>query len=139
MVSQNTLVPRSPSNSLCVHCTQVLVRQVQHHCFLEHPAVRHVQTTTGIKLAKILGVPYISLDRLFWQPGWKETPKDEFEEKIRVALDQYEQGWVVDGEYTRRGGLVAQEQATDVICQSSVSFSSFRNIYLLILSFSDRG
>ncbi|KIJ94882.1 hypothetical protein K443DRAFT_683397 [Laccaria amethystina LaAM-08-1] len=73
------------------------------------------KTTTGIELAKILGVPYISLNRLFWQPGWKETPRDEFEEKIRAALDQCERGWVVDGEYTRRGGLVAQELATDVI------------------------
>jgi len=73
------------------------------------------KTTTGIELAKILGVPYISLDRLFWQPGWKETPRDEFEEGIRAVLGQCERGWVVDGEYTRRGGLVAQELATDVI------------------------
>ncbi|EDR15513.1 uncharacterized protein LACBIDRAFT_301968 [Laccaria bicolor S238N-H82] len=73
------------------------------------------KTTTGIKIANILGVPHISLDRLFWQPGWKETPKDEFEEKIRAALGQCERGWVVDGEYTRQGGLVAQAQATDVI------------------------
>jgi len=97
-------------------CAQVLVRQVQHHCFPKHPAVRHVQTTTGIELAKILGVPYISLDRLFWQPGWEETPRDEFEDKIRAASDQCERGWVADGEYTRRGGLVAQELATDLIC-----------------------
>ena len=125
--SGESKLPRSSIAIQPLFFFQVLVRQVQHHCFLKHPAVRHVQTTTGIKLAKILGVPYISLDRLFWQPGWKETPKDEFEEKIRVALDQYERGWVVDGEYTRRGGLVAQEQATDVICQLSASSSSFRN------------
>jgi hypothetical protein len=131
-VSQTPLFLNRYSTSFC---GQVLVRQVEHHGFLKHSAVRHVlQTTTGIELAKILGVPYISLDRLFWQPGWKETPRDEFQEKIRAALDQCERGWVVDGEYTRRGGLVAQELATDVICQSSAPFRSFRNTYALILS-----
>lgn len=72
-------------------------------------------------MASILNIPYLSLDELYWQPGWKPTPHDEFRDKI-VAFMQTNKsnGWVIEGEYARKGAAVAQEHATDVICKSSV-------------------
>jgi len=63
----------------------------------------------------VLGVPYISLDRLFWQPNWKKSSTEEFQAKIRAALDQCEEGWVVDGEYLKRAGPIVTSESTDII------------------------
>jgi len=81
------------------------------------PGILYIQSTTGAALAVLLGVPYISMDRIMWQPGWVETPPEVFRKNLRAALDQDERGWVADGNYDRRGGLMAFEESTDVICQ----------------------
>jgi len=73
------------------------------------------KSTTAATLAATLGVPYISLDKLFWLPGWKKTPKDEFRAKIRAALDQSDRGWVLDGDYTKRLGDIVIKEATDIV------------------------
>lgn len=65
----------------------------------------------------MLGLPYISMDKIMWQPGWVETSREEFQTRLRAELDQEpDKGWVADGNYDRRGGLVALEESTDVIC-----------------------
>ncbi|KAJ7594893.1 hypothetical protein C8J56DRAFT_778793 [Mycena floridula] len=72
-------------------------------------------TTLGAELASILDVPFISLDRLFWNPGWQESTSAEFHEKVNTAMAGCEKGWVIEGNYERRlGGLVSQA-ATDII------------------------
>ncbi|KAF9002259.1 AAA domain-containing protein [Cyathus striatus] len=73
------------------------------------------KSTTASALAKILGVPYLSLDTFFWQPGWKETPADEMQAKFSAALDACKNGWVVDGNYERRIGPILQASVTDII------------------------
>ncbi|KAF8076982.1 hypothetical protein FPV67DRAFT_1559282 [Lyophyllum atratum] len=72
-------------------------------------------STTGIALAELLDVPYISLDTLNWQPGWKETPTAEFQAMMREAMNQSDKGWVVDGSYAGKGGNIAVEECTDLI------------------------
>ncbi|KAI3603938.1 adenylate kinase [Moniliophthora roreri] len=62
------------------------------------------------------GIPHVSLDQLFWQSGWATTPPDEFRAKIETFMsEKKETGWIIDGEYTRRGGSIVSEHATDVI------------------------
>lgn len=39
------------------------------------------KTTLGKKLAQESGIPYTDLDDLHWNPGWTETPHDQFVEK----------------------------------------------------------
>ncbi|PPQ92755.1 hypothetical protein CVT25_003864 [Psilocybe cyanescens] len=74
------------------------------------------KSTAGQALARMLGVPYISLDKIMWQPGWIETPAEEFKARLRAELDQApDKGWVVDGNYERRGGSMALEESTDII------------------------
>ncbi|KAF8645929.1 hypothetical protein AX16_007473 [Volvariella volvacea WC 439] len=113
------------------------------------------QTTLARRLSKLLGIPQISLDELFWQPNWTETPIDEFKTKLSRALKEAEEhqnppstpsnaasddsqdtsvgrytGWVVDGNYFRRGGLLVTEQATDVIWLDPPFVLSFWRVFL---------
>ena len=74
------------------------------------------QTTVGSRLSSILGLPHFSLDRFFWEPGWKETPPEEFRAKIENILNENKHGWIIDGEYRSQGGGIVSEQATDIIC-----------------------
>ncbi|EPQ56859.1 hypothetical protein GLOTRDRAFT_38533 [Gloeophyllum trabeum ATCC 11539] len=73
------------------------------------------QSTLGAELAQMLRVPYIPLDTLFWEPGWKKTSVSAFRAKVRRALDQAPNGWVVDGDYSRRVGDLVDEEATDIV------------------------
>ncbi|KAJ6532894.1 hypothetical protein DFH09DRAFT_1181821 [Mycena vulgaris] len=73
------------------------------------------KSTAGKHLAELLGVPFISLDTLFWKPGWKQSSKDELREKVLEALASAPNGWVVDGNYSARVGSIVQDSSTDVI------------------------
>jgi adenylate kinase family enzyme len=57
------------------------------------------KTTFSVKLAEILKLPLIHLDKLFWLEGWTERSKDEFD----TLLDEALQGerWIIDGNYSR--------------------------------------
>ncbi|KAJ7075298.1 AAA domain-containing protein [Mycena belliarum] len=73
------------------------------------------KSTVGAQLAEILGVPYISLDALFWKPGWEESSMDEFRQKVETALTAAQNGWVVDGNYINKLGSLLEENETDII------------------------
>lgn len=67
-------------------------------------------------VASILGVPFISMDHIHWLPDWQERTPAEFQAVLRQKIAEAPNGWVVDGNYNSRGGLIAFDQATDVIC-----------------------
>lgn len=50
------------------------------------------------RLAEITGLPVVHLDRLAYQPGWRETDANELKRIHRELLDESE--WVIDGNYT---------------------------------------
>jgi adenylate kinase family enzyme len=60
------------------------------------------KSTFSVALGKRLELPVIHLDAHFWRPGWVETPKPEWRE--RVAQLAARDAWVMDGNY---GGHVA--------------------------------
>ncbi|PFH49518.1 hypothetical protein AMATHDRAFT_76173 [Amanita thiersii Skay4041] len=67
-------------------------------------------------ISTILGLPFISLDELYWKPSWVETPPHEFREIVQNTLDHGDTlGWVVEGSYRRILGNLVTEKATDVI------------------------
>ncbi|KAG5649202.1 hypothetical protein H0H81_005452, partial [Sphagnurus paluster] len=72
-------------------------------------------STTGAELARLLGVPFIELDKLNWQTGWAEASIDKFQAKLRAALAQDERGWVVDGSYHKKCGTIVSDTCTDVV------------------------
>ena len=77
-----------------------------------------IQSTTGAALASMLGVPLLSLDTVMWKPGWGQCPPDEFRAAVGSFIDEHqESGWIADGNYMRRGGLLLREEATDIVCK----------------------
>jgi adenylate kinase family enzyme len=57
------------------------------------------KSTFARALAGLLGVPWISLDRHYWRPGWVETPLAEWASQ-QAALTAGD-AWVIDGTYHR--------------------------------------
>lgn len=55
------------------------------------------KSTLSKKLHKKTGLPLIHLDKLFWNPGWVETGKAEWEKTVERITDQNQ--WITDGNY----------------------------------------
>ncbi|MDD4690527.1 MAG: topology modulation protein [Eubacteriales bacterium] len=55
------------------------------------------KSTFSRHLAGITGIPLIHLDQEFWNPGWLETPKDEWTKKQETLISGDE--WIIDGNY----------------------------------------
>jgi adenylate kinase family enzyme len=49
------------------------------------------------QLAGRLAVPVVHLDRLFWRPGWVETPEDEWRAAQREMVRA--EAWVIEGNH----------------------------------------
>ena len=62
------------------------------------------KSTLARLLAARLGVPYVELDAIHHQPGWKPLPAADF--RARVAALTEAGGWVVDGNYSAVRELV---------------------------------
>lgn len=57
------------------------------------------KSTLAIQIANIVDLPLFHLDRLFWKPGWVETPRPEF--SIIVEEVSKKPRWIIDGNYSR--------------------------------------
>ena len=53
--------------------------------------------TVSARLGERIGLPVIHLDAWYWQPGWVEPPKAEWEQTVRRLLTG--EAWVMDGNY----------------------------------------
>ena len=56
------------------------------------------KSTFARAAAKVLGVPHIELDELFWSENWTPRPTEEFVAAVRQAT--VGERWVADGNYT---------------------------------------
>lgn len=56
------------------------------------------KSTVAVRVAATLDLPLHHLDQLFWQPGWRESPRDQFDEKLARVLAG--PTWVLDGNYS---------------------------------------
>jgi adenylate kinase family enzyme len=73
------------------------------------------KSTIASDLARRLGVPYIELDALHHGPNWSEPTAEEFQARVRRAMEQAPGGWVVDGNYdSKLGDLVVADADTIV-------------------------
>lgn len=52
------------------------------------------------RIGKLVGLPVVELDAIFWRPKWQSTPEDEFRAKVVAELDRCHDGWVCDGNYS---------------------------------------
>lgn len=55
------------------------------------------KSTLARQLGSLLGLEVIHLDALYWQPGWVETTKTEWQATIRQLIQRPR--WVMDGNY----------------------------------------
>ncbi|PYI91788.1 MAG: AAA family ATPase [Verrucomicrobia bacterium] len=55
------------------------------------------KSTLAARIAARTGLPLIHLDALFWKPGWKETPREEWKQIVVELLQR--DSWVMDGNY----------------------------------------
>jgi len=56
------------------------------------------KSTFSKRLSAITGIPMVSVDALYWKPGWIESGKDEFHERLSAAARQPR--WIMDGNFT---------------------------------------
>lgn len=71
------------------------------------------KSTFARTLAGKLGIPFVSLDRLFWQPGWREPDMQDF--TANVTREAEKPAWVIDGNYMRYGAAELRRERADVI------------------------
>jgi adenylate kinase family enzyme len=69
------------------------------------------KSTLSRCLQKLLGIPLVHLDSIFWKPGWVETPRPEWK-RIVCELVQGD-SWIMDGNYS--GTLDIRIDACDTI------------------------
>src|ERR1051325_3370360 len=69
------------------------------------------KSTFARRLGERLKLDVIHLDRLYWKPGWIETPKDEWRRLIQELLNR--EAWIMDGNYS--GTLEMRMAACDTV------------------------
>ena len=52
-----------------------------------------------MSLHEITGLDVVHLDRLWWNPGWQETSREEFDRQLRAELEKSQ--WIMDGNFSR--------------------------------------
>ena len=71
------------------------------------------KSTFARRLSEITGIPLVSLDALYWKPGWVASDNAEFGQRVaEVALQSQ---WVMDGNYTRHGAGELRRQFSDTV------------------------
>ncbi|WGS17424.1 MULTISPECIES: DNA topology modulation protein [unclassified Bradyrhizobium] len=71
------------------------------------------KSTFARRLSDITGIPTVSIDALFWKPGWVESEKEEFENRMIEAAQQPR--WIVDGNYLGSGAGELRRQLSDTV------------------------
>lgn len=71
------------------------------------------KSTFARRLSQITGIPVVSLDALFWKPGWKPSDAAEFETRVTEAARLPR--WIIDGDYTARAGDIRRRMADAVV------------------------
>jgi adenylate kinase family enzyme len=69
------------------------------------------KSTFARRLGKATNLEVIHLDKLFWNPNWVETPKDEWQKKVEEALQ--DDAWIVDGNFS--GTMETRIKACDTV------------------------
>jgi adenylate kinase family enzyme len=62
------------------------------------------KSTFSQALARRLGVPYVELDALYHGTNWSEPAAAQFRARVRAAMADAPDGWVIDGNYESQLG-----------------------------------
>ena len=69
------------------------------------------KSTFAKRLGSILNIEVIHLDSLYWNPGWVETPKQEWKRRLEKIITR--DSWIMDGNYS--GTLDLRLEACDTV------------------------
>jgi len=67
------------------------------------------------ELATVLGLPYQSLDRLWFRPRWAQVNLPEFQHAVRKLVEQRPEGLILDGNYIRKLDDTLDDSLTDLL------------------------
>jgi adenylate kinase family enzyme len=65
------------------------------------------------RLSALTGLPMVSLDALFWKPGWVESDAGEFGRRVTEAAQQPR--WIMDGNFIAHAGELRRSLTDAVI------------------------
>ena len=90
------------------------------------------KSTMAAKMAKILDLPLIHLDTHFWQPGWIETPDEEWQEIVKSLIAREE--WIMDGNF---GGTLNMraERADTIILLDMPRYVNMTGIFRRVIKY----
>jgi adenylate kinase family enzyme len=71
------------------------------------------KSTFARKFSAITGIPIVSLDALFWKPGWMPSEAAEFDQRVTEAVSA--PCWIMDGDYISHVGALRRELADTAI------------------------
>lgn len=71
------------------------------------------KSTFAMRLSEITGIPFVSLDALFWKPGWIESDRAEFVARVNEVAQRPR--WIIDGNYTGSGGGELRRRSSDTV------------------------
>src|SRR4051794_36449574 len=71
------------------------------------------KSTFARRLSQVTGMPVVSLDALYWNPGWQPSDAIEFEARLADAIRLPR--WIMDGDYMWWAGDVRRSMADAVI------------------------
>jgi adenylate kinase family enzyme len=82
------------------------------------------------RLSALTGLPTVSLDALFWKPGWVEADATEFAQRVNDAARQPR--WIMDGDFISHAGELRRSLADAVIWFDLPSRTCMRGIIVRI-------
>ena len=71
------------------------------------------KSTFGRRLSEITGIPMVSLDALYWKPGWVDSDHTEFDARVTAVAQQPR--WIIDGNYTSSGAGELRRSSADAV------------------------
>jgi adenylate kinase family enzyme len=71
------------------------------------------KSTFARSLADTLGLPFVSIDGLFWRPGWRPPHMPDF--TAVMEREAAKPAWVMDGNYLRQGAGELRRANTNAV------------------------
>ena len=71
------------------------------------------KSTFARRLSEIAGIPFVSLDALYWKPGWGASDNAEFGQRVAEIARQPK--WVMDGNFNNHGAGELRRHSSDTV------------------------
>jgi adenylate kinase family enzyme len=71
------------------------------------------KSTFAQRLANLADLPFVSLDALYWRPGWQPSEPEPFGRRVAEAASG--SAWVMDGNYISSGAGELRRQLADTV------------------------